>query len=450
MFQLMMEKTIQWIKKNKFNMRIFLISLFLSLNFNTTILANDLIFFLESAYKNNPKLKAERENLKATKENINISRSEFLPSVTVTGTLDNSQSTDRTNQSGSSLTDLSNDTVTQSVSVDQKIFQGFEGYNSLKKSKLEVEQANYKLKNIEQEIILKSITAYYDLVYKTKSREFNFANLALLERQVESDRSRLQRGEISLTDLSQSESSLAGANASFIVSGNQLLVARTDFERIIRTSIPEEIDDQFILNVTLPNNLNDALKLAENNNPKLMIAQLDYKISERDLNIERAKLSPSASINYTKSKSEDYSSTVDEIEKESIKATITWPIIKGGENYSSLKKAKFKKNKSNLILEDTFNQVKSDTANAWSLYQSAESVLNSTQSQVNAAEIANEGITLEYDSGNTRTTLEVIQSRSLLLNARITNAKAERDFIVSKFELLAELGELTLKNIKKS
>jgi len=445
-----MEKTIQWIKKNKFNMRIFLISLFLSLNFNTTILANDLIFFLESAYKNNPKLKAERENLKATKENINISRSEFLPSVTVTGTLDNSQSTDRTNQSGSSLTDLSNDTATQSVSVDQKIFQGFEGYNSLKKSKLEVEQANYKLKNIEQEIILKSITAYYDLVYKTKSREFNFANLALLERQVESDRSRLQRGEISLTDLSQSESSLAGANASFIVSGNQLLVARTDFERIIRTSIPEEIDDQFILNVTLPNNLNDALKLAENNNPKLMIAQLDYKISERDLNIERAKLSPSASINYTKSKSEDYSSTVDEIEKESIKATITWPIIKGGENYSSLKKAKFKKNKSNLILEDTFNQVKSDTANAWSLYQSAESVLNSTQSQVNAAEIANEGITLEYDSGNTRTTLEVIQSRSLLLNARITNAKAERDFIVSKFELLAELGELTLKNIKKS
>ncbi len=431
-------------------MRIFLISLFLFLNFNTAILANDLTFFLESAYKNNPKLKAERENLKAIKENINISRSEFLPSVTVTGTLDSTQSTDRIDHSGSTLPDLSNNTATQSVSVDQKIFQGFEGYNSLKKSKLEVEQANYKLKSVEQEIILKSITAYYDLVYKTKSRDFNLANLSLLERQVESDRSRLQRGEISLTDLSQSESSLAGANANFIASGNQLLVARTDFERIIRISIPEEIDDQFSFNVALPNNLNDALKLAENNNPKLMIAQLDYKISERDLNIERAKLSPSASINYTKSKSEDYSSTVDDIDKESVKATITWPIIKGGENYSSLKKAKFKKNKSNLILEDVFNQVKSDTANAWSLYQSAESVLNSTQSQVNAAEIANEGITLEYESGNTRTTLEVIQSRSLLLNARITNAKAERDFIVSKFELLAELGELTLKNIKKS
>ena len=113
-------------------MRIFFISLFISLNFNSAILANDLIFFLESAYENNPKLKAERENLKAIKENVNISRSEFLPSVTVTGTIDSTQSSDRIDHSGSGLTDLSNDTATQSVSVDQKIFQGFEGYNSLK------------------------------------------------------------------------------------------------------------------------------------------------------------------------------------------------------------------------------------------------------------------------------------------------------------------------------
>ena len=446
----MMVLTILLIKKNKFNMRIFLTLIFIFFNLKSISSANDLIFFIESAYKNNPKLKAERESLKATKENINISRSEFLPSVTVSGTLDSTQSTERTDHSGSALSDLSTDTSTQSVSVDQKIFQGFEGYNSLKKSKLEVQQAGYQLKNVEQEIILKSITSYYDLVYKTKSKEFNLANLGLLERQVESDRSRLQRGEISLTDLSQSESSLAGANAKFIAAGNELLETKTNFERVIRTSVPEEIDSQFNLKIVLPSNLSDALKIAEKNNPKLMIAQLDYKISERDLNIEKAKLSPSASINYTKSKSEDFSTTVDETDKESVKATITWPIIKGGENYSSLKKAKFKKNKSNLILQDTFNEVKSDTTNAWSLYQSTESVFLSTQTQVNSAEIANEGITLEYESGNTRTTLEVIQSRSLLLNARIANAKAERDFIVSKFKLLATLGELTLENIKKS
>ena len=78
----------------------------------------------------------------------------------------------------------------------------------------------------------------------------------------------------------------------------------------------------------------------------------------------------------------------------------------------------------------------------------SESVLKSTQAQVKAAEIANEGVTLEYESGNTRSTLEVIQSRSLLLNARVANAQAERNFIVSKFNLLSVIGNLTLKILK--
>ena len=430
-------------------MKIFLIIIIFFLNINFAYSSPNLIFFIESAYKNNPKLKAERENLKATEENINISKSEFLPNITVSGTLDSSQSINRTDQSGSSLSDTNNDTSTQSVSVDQKIFQGFEGYNSFQKSKLEVDQANYKLKDIEQTIILESANAYYDLIYKNKSKEFNFDNLDLLERQFESDQSRLQRGEISLTDLSQSESSLAGANADFISAGNELLIAKSNFERIIRTTVPEKFDEKLSLNMVLPESLDEALKLAEKNNPKLMIADLNYKISERDVNIKRSKMSPSASINYSKSKSDDFSSTVDEVEKESVKATVTWPIIKGGKNYSSLKKSKYKRNKNRLILEDTFNEVKTDTLNAWSLYRSSESVLKSTQAQVKASEIANEGITLEYESGNTRSTLEVIQSRSLLLNARVANAKAERNFIVSKFNLLSVIGELTLENLKK-
>ena len=85
-----------------------------------------------------------------------------------------------------------------------------------------------------------------------------------------------------------------------------------------------------------------------------------------------------------------------------------------------------------------------ETSNSWSKYQSSKSVLKATRAQLKAAEIANEGITLEYDSGNTRTTLEVIQSTSLLLDARISFAKAERDFTNSKFELVFKLGTLSL------
>ena len=434
-------------------MKIFITFIIISIfNFNLAF-ASEFLTYLENAYKNNPTLNAERENYKAIKENINISRSEFLPSVSVSETQSSQQNSNRTNQSGSALNDTNNDTTTQSVTVDQKIFQGLQGYNSIKKSQLESEQAAIKLKNVEQQILLKSAIVYYDLIYKIKNKQFNLANIDLFERQVETDTSRLQKGEITLTDLAQSESSLAGANAQLIAADTELLVAKSNFERIIRLTAPTDIaQDNFIETVGLnfPSSLNSTLSISERYNPKLLLAKLDFQISEKNVNIEKSKFSPSASINYTKSQSKDFSSTLDDIDQETFKATVTIPLFKGGENYSSLKKSQFKKQQTNLILQDIINEVKTDTTNAWSTFQSSESVLRSTQAQVEAAEIANEGITLEYDSGNTRTTLEVIQSRSLLLSARISNAKAERDFAISKFELLAVIGELTLNNLKRS
>ena len=114
----------------KFLFNILLILLF----FNSVSAENHLQFFIDAALKNNLKLNAERKNHQSIKENINISRSEFLPSVSLSGNQSSSQSTNRTNQSGSSLSDSSLDTETKTISIDQKIFQGFKGYNSLKKS----------------------------------------------------------------------------------------------------------------------------------------------------------------------------------------------------------------------------------------------------------------------------------------------------------------------------
>ena len=428
----------------KFIFNILLILLF----FNSVSAENHLQFFIDAALKNNLKLNAERKNHQSIKENINISRSEFLPSISLSGNQSSSQSTNKTNQSGSNLSDSSLDTETKTISVDQKIFQGFKGYNSLKKSELEVKQADFKLKQVEQQTILDTVSSYFDYLFKTKNEEFNLSNVNLFERQVESDSARLQKGEITLTDLAQSESSLAGANANLIKAKTELLASKTNFERVIRKKVPSTINTNERIKVKLPNTLQEALNVAKLNNADLLIAKLDYQIAEKDLTIEKAKLSPSASINYSKSENKDYSSTIDELDQETVKATISWPIIKGGENISAIKKSSFKKQRSLLLSEDAENRVITETTNAWSNYQSLESVLTAIEAQLKAAEIANEGITLEYDSGNTRTTLEVIQSRSLLLDARIAFAKAERDFMISKFELAFQLGTLSLSSIK--
>ncbi len=426
-----------------------LIFLIYLLFFSSYLQAQDnLKFYIQKALSNNLQLNAERKNFESAKQSKNISRSEFLPSITLSGDQTSTTSTNRTNQSGASLADSNSDSEGTKISVEQKIFSGFKGLNTFKKSELEVKKASLLLKKVEQQTILDTTSAYFDLIFKFKNEEFNSLNVNLFERQVDSDSARLQKGEITLTDLAQSESSLSGARASLIKAKTELLASKTNFERVTREKMPntKNLNEKAFL--MLPNSLSESLQLADINNLDFLISKLDYEIAVKELNIERARLSPSASLNYSKSENSDFNSTIDDIDQETVKATITWPIIKGGENISSIKKSSYKKERYQFILQDTKNRINTEISNAWSKYQSSKSVLEATRAQLKASEIANEGITLEYDSGNTRTTLELIQSRSLLLDARIAFAKSERDFIVSQFELAKQLGSLSINSIK--
>jgi len=429
-------------------MKKFFTSIFL-LFFTINLQAEEnLKFFVEKALENNLQLNAERKNFESAKQSKNISRSEFLPSVTLSGDQTSTTSTNRINQSGTSLSDSNSDTESKKISVEQKIFSGFKGLNTFKKSELETQKANLSLKKVEQQTILDTTSAYFDLIFKSKNESFNISNVNLFQRQVDSDNARLQKGEITLTDLAQSESSLAGAKANLIKAQTELLSSKTNFERVTREKIPDVNNLNEKVSLILPNSLEESLIIANSSNTDLLISNLDYEIAVKELNIEKARLSPSASINYSKSENNDFSSTIDEIDQETVKATITWPIIKGGENISSIKKSSYNKQRYQLILQDTKNRTNTEITNAWSKFQSSKSVLEATKAQLKAAEIANEGISLEYDSGSTRTTLELIQSRSLLLEARIAFARSERDFITSQFELARQLGSLSIKSIK--
>ena len=412
------------------------------------LVADDLFQTLSEAFKNNSRLNAQRVSLDASKQDVNISRSDFLQSVTLTEEKATQKDTKRANPSGVSLQDTNSAPETRSVSIEQKIFSGFGNYNNLKKSKLKLEYAKFELNKLEQEVLLNAAKAYYSLGYNFKNVEFNQSNVELFERQVESDRSRLERGEISLTDFAQSESSLAGANAKLITASNELISDKKNFEKIIGSRAPEKIDLSFFPKLNMPTSLQTATSISDQINPRLNQAQIDLEIAKRDLYVARGDLSPSASISYSIKKNEELSSTVDEREQEELKATLKWPLFKGGKNLSSVKKAKFKVEEKRLILNDITSQVQIDTANAWTNYNSSKGILDATEAQLKAAEIANEGITLEYDTGNQRTTLEVIQSRTLLLDARTSYAKAQKDYAIAQFNLLASIGDLYLENIK--
>ena len=298
---------------------------------------DNLKFYIEKALINNLQLNAERKKFESVKQSKNISRSEFLPSITLSGDQTSTTSTNRTNQSGSSLNDSNNDAESKKISVEQKIFSGFKGLNTFKKSELETRKANLELKKVEQQTILDTTSAYFDLIFKFKNEEFNLLNVNLFERQVDSDKARLQKGEITLTDLAQSESSLAGSKADLIKAKTELLASEKNFEMVTLEKTPDtkSLNEKVLL--ILPNTLKESLELAYVNNVDLLISKLNYEIAVKDLNIEKARLSPSASLNFSKSENNDFSSTIDKTDQETVKATITWPIIKGGENISSIK-----------------------------------------------------------------------------------------------------------------
>ena len=403
---------------------------------------------LKKAYSDNPELNAERESLNISEQDLKISKGSYLPSVTLSGSKSQEDTRKLTNRNGTNATINDVDPLSQSITITQTLIDFGRGAE-LAKSKIGIELAKAKLLKKEQDILYKSIEAYTGLVSAYEKLNINKSNVNLLDRQVETDRIRLERGNITLSDVAQSESSLAGAQAKLIQAQNDFLTSKLNYENIIgKLNNLEELDSSSITKPILPEELNAAIEISKKNNPNLIIAQLEYEQSKKDTVSARSDLAPSATLSLDRSITDDVSSTYDEKEKDTLKATLTWSFYSGGKNYAHLNKNKSLELQKNLLLDNITKKNLTDVASAWSNYQSNQSLLSSVNAQVNAAEIANEGIVAEYNSGSNRTTLEVIQSNSLLLNAQISLADSERNYILSQYNLLKSVGLLNSKYLK--
>jgi len=426
-----------------------IIILFLLTFYSKNVLAVSLSEALLQAYKNNPELNAERENIEVAKQDLKISKSEFLPSVTLSGSKSQENTGKLTNRSGGDAQINDVDPKIKSITIEQTLFQGFGGIADLEKNKIGLVLADAKLLKTEQTILLKAIEAYTGLIIAKEKFDINRRNINLLERQVETDQARLERGKITVADLAQSESSLAGAQAKFIEAKNEEVTAKLTYEKIIGPiSDINTLNRNLNLNFEIPNSLNKAIEISKKNNPDLIIAKLEYKQSEKDVKIAKSDLSPSATLSLESSKTDDLSSTYDERDKETITATISWSIFQGGKNAASLNRSKNLKNRKKLLFDNALKTNDANVASAWSNLQFSKSLLDSIKSQVKAAEIANEGITVEYESGRGRSTLDVIQSNSILLNSEINLANFKRNYFLAQFKLLQTLGLLNNTYLK--
>ena len=415
----------------------------------TSVAAATLSDALKTTFQNNLELQAERKNLEVQKEVLNISKSDFFPTLTLSGTKSFEDTNKLTNQDGTDASISNTNPMTSSIKLEQTLLDGSERGTKYEKSKLGLNLSEAQLIKKEQDVFMKAIEAYTGLILAYEKLNINEENVNLLQRQFEIDNARLSRAQITATDLAQSQSSLSGAQAGYIGAQNSIITSKLVYENIIGPiNSNEKLKKIYNSEVPLPSSLVDAKKISEQKSPDLIIAEIEYGQSELDVKIARSDLSPTAKLSLERSYTDDLSATYDEREKDVLQATVSWPFQFGGKNKSNINKNLQVKGMKKLLLENAFRNNTQGVTVAWSTLESSKSLLRAVQSQVKAAEIANEGITFEYESGLNRSTFDVLQSRSNLINAKINLAEAERNYLLAQYRLIKSVGLLNSEYLK--
>ena len=402
---------------------------------------------LNLTYQNNIQLNAERENIKVSEEDVKISEAAYKPSVTVSGSKSYENTNTLKNQNGGTATKNDVDPFTTSLKIEQTILD-YGRDLTLEKNKVLLTLAKAQLIKKEQEVLHDAINAFTNLILSREKLNINSKNLNLLIRQVENDKIRRDRGQITNTDVAQSESSLAGAQAQFAKSKSDLLISKLNYENIIgKINDPNNLKKSSNAIVNIPKTLSEAINLSKQNNPDILIAKLDLEKSKKDIAISESDLKPTASVSLEKSYTDDLSSTIAERDKDILKATVSWPFYSGGKKKHKISKNTNLTNRKRLLLDHTVKTNETNVASAWSSLESSKSFLNSVKVQLKSAEIANDGIAAEYERGS-RTTLDVIQSNSLLLSAQLSLVNSERDYLMAQYNLLKSVGLLNSQYLK--
>ncbi len=426
--------------------KIFLVIIASIFYFNNSF-AVTLLDALNLTYQNNIQLNAERENIKASEEDVNISKADYKPSLTLSGSKSFENTNKLTNQSGGDASINDVDPFTTSIKLEQTLLD-YGRDLTLQKKITSLDLAKAQLVKKEQDILYKAIDSFANLILARETLDINSKNLNLLIRQVENDKIRRDRGQITNTDVAQSESSLAEAQALFVKSKSDLLISKLNYEKVIgKLSDPNQLEKNSNAIVNIPSTLNEAINLSKQNNPDILIAKLDLEKSEKDLAISESDLKPTASLSLQRNYTDDLNTTVKEKEQDILKATVSWPFYSGGKKRSTINKNSNLTTRKRLLLDDAVRTNETNVASAWSSLQSSESFLNSVKVQVSAAKIANEGTAAEYERGS-RTTLDVIQSNSLLLSAQISLANSEKNYLMAQYSLLKSVGLLNSQYLK--
>jgi outer membrane protein len=413
----------------------------------TPALADTIEAALVRAYQNNPQLNAQRASVRVIDENVPQALSGYRPKVALTASA-GVQYTDTNITSGGSPTAIVR-TETHGVdpprsaglTISQTLYNGGQTANKTRAAESQVSGAREGLRVLDEAVLLSAATIYMDYLRDAAIVEVQKSNVRVLEQTLKQTRDRFNVGEVTRTDVAQSEAQLAAGKTQLLTAEANLVTTRANFRRIIGNEpvalAPGSPVDRF-----LPATLPSAIELSLIENPNVTAAMYGIDVNFLQVKVNEGALLPTVSLQASVQQSYEQQLTVFRAFGASAIAQISAPLYQGGAEYSLIRQSKETLAQQRLNLEQVRDQTRANTVTAWGQLVAGKAQVASAQAQVTASEIALNGVREEAKAGQ-RTTLDVLNAQQALVNARVALVTAQHDRVVASYAVLSAVGRLS-------
>ncbi|QIG51537.1 TolC family outer membrane protein [Nordella sp. HKS 07] len=403
--------------------------------------AENLSEALASAYSGNPTLRAERARQRATDEATPQALSGWRPTVDAqasSGFVDTLQKPNPGEWESRRPGDLA-------ITLSQPIFRGFKTVEGVKQAEAVVEAGRQNLLAVEQQTLFDAVTAYMNVIRDRRVLQLRQRNVKTLQEQLRSTQERFNVGEVTKTDVSQAQAQLALSQSTVAAAKSNLASSVANYNRVVGHS-PGTL--KYPKLPKLPSNLDAALVLAENINPNILNAAFVAEAARHNVGVVRGDLLPSVNLQASGTK------TVDDLDhfadnntqRLALIGSINVPLYEAGSVYSAVREAKQVESQRRIEIISAARAVRESVVTSWNLLIAARETIVSSQAQVTANQVALDGVKQENLVGS-RTTLDVLNAESDLLQSEIILAQAERDQVVAAYQILGSVGRLTARQI---
>ncbi len=417
---------------------------------------------LVQAYQNNPTLNSQRALVRATDEGVPQALSGYRPKVTLnaSGGEQSVSTISRVPSPLSSSAPLPPGTSAQTkfpafyttqsgynspsgygATVTQTLFNGFQTSNRTRQAEQAVLAARATLRVTEQTVLLNAVTAYMNLLRDTAILDLQRRNVEVLQEQLRQTRDRFNVGEVTRTDVAQSESRLASGRSQVLSAEANYKASTATYRQVIGVN-PGKLNAGTPVDRFSPHSLPGSVEYATSTHPAVTTAQFNIDVAQLAVKVAEGALLPTLSLQGSYQKS--YLTGLNGLESynASVLGQLSVPIYQGGAEYSAIRQAKETLGQKRLDLDIARDQVRQSVVQSWGQLDAAKANIDATSSQVQAAEIALNGVREEARVGQ-RTTLDVLNAQQELVNARVALVTAQRDRVVASYTLLAAVGRLT-------